>query len=427
MLVGLVVILIGLLFLGFPMMIPLIGAALFMIVTFLAGVDPSIITQQLIGGVSSFVLLAIPMFIFAADIMSTGQTANRLVDFVKSFIGHLPGGLGITTIGACTIFGAISGSTQATVAAIGRPMRQKMLESGYDDSLTMGMIINASDIAVLIPPSSVMIMYGVVTGTSVGQLFVAGIGPGLLIALLFSVYCYFSAKKNGVPVEPKATMKERLQATKNALLAFGFPIIVLGGIFTGVFSPTEAAAVSVLYAAIIELFVYKSITFKDLPRIALSTGVVTGVVFILVAAGSAFSWTISYARIPQLITATLLGDSPSPLLILIVINVVFFIACMFVDSLVAITVITPIFYPIAMSVGIDPVFLGTIITLQAAIGSATPPFGCDVFTAVAVFDRPYLQVIKKTPPFIIMLLAVAVLLVIFPDIALFLRNIAYGM
>ncbi len=420
------IILIGLLFLGFPMMIPLLGASIFMIVTFLEGVDSTIIIQQLIGGVSSFVLLAIPMFIFAADIMSTGQTANRLVDFVKSFIGHLHGGLAITTVGACTIFGAISGSTQATIAAIGRPMREKMLEAGYDDSETMGMIINASDIAVLIPPSSVMIMYGVVTGTSVGQLFASGIGPGILTAILFSVYCYFSAKRNRVPVEPKATMKDKLVATKNALLAFGFPVIVLGGIFTGIFSPTEAAATSVLYSAIIELFVYKSIKLKDLPRIALSTGIVTGVVFILVAAGSAFSWTISYARIPQLITSALLGDSPSPMRILIIINIVYFIACMFVDSLVAITVITPIFFPIAIAAGIDPVFLGTVITLQAAIGSATPPFGCDIFTAVAVFDRPYLQVIRRTPPYIVILLVVAMLLLIFPDIALFLRDIAFG-
>lgn len=181
-----------------------------------------------------------------------------------------------------------------------------------------------------------------------------------------------------------------------------------------------------LYSAIIELFVYKSIKLKDLPRIALSTGIVTGVVFILVAAGSAFSWTISYARIPQLITSALLGDSPSPMRILIIINIVYFIACMFVDSLVAITVITPIFFPNRYSSRHESVFLGTVITLQAAIGSATPPFGCDIFTAVAVFDRPYLQVIRRTPPYIVILLVVAMLLLIFPDIALFLRDIAFG-
>jgi len=354
-------------------------------------VDPIILIQQFVGGIRSFVLLAIPMFIFAADIMSKGETATRLVDFVRSLVGHARGGLAITTIGACGLFGAISGSTQATIAAIGKPMRSKLLDAGYQDSGIMALIVNAADLAILIPPSTVMIMYAVVTGTSVGELFIAGIGPGLLIFLIFSIYNYFAAKRDNIPVEPKATWRERGQVAKKAVFALGFPVIVLGGIYSGIFSPTEAAAVSVLYAAIIELFIYKSIKISDLPGIALSSGVVTAIVFVLVAAGLTFSWVISYARIPQLITETLLGVDPSALKILVVINVFFFVACMFVDSLVVITVVTPIFFPLAMAAGIDPVLLGVLVTMQAGIGAATPPFGCNVFTASAIFNKPYLR------------------------------------
>lgn len=409
------------------MIIPLLVASIYMIFIVFSNVNPIILIQQLAGGVQSFVLLSIPMFILAADIMSTGETANRLVDFVKSLIGHIKGGLAITTVGACTLFGSISGSTQATVAAIGRPMRSKLLKAGYDDSSIMALIINSSDIAVLIPPSTVMIMYAVVTGTSVGELFISGIIPGLIIFLFFCAYNYFSAVKNNVPTESKATAKERWEATKKASLAFGFPVIILGGIYSGIFSPTEAAAASVLYAAILEVFVYKSLKLKDFPKIALSTGVVTAVVFILVAAGVAFSWTISYARVPQLITKALLGTDPSQLRILITISIFYFIGCMFVDSLVVITVATPIFYPIAMAAGIDPVLLGVVVTLQAAIGSATPPFGCDIFTACAVFDKPYLEVIRRTPPYIIMLIIISVLIIAFPQLALILRDVAFSM
>ncbi|MDD2586914.1 MAG: TRAP transporter large permease [Syntrophomonadaceae bacterium] len=426
MLTIMLIIMFTLLFLGFPMMMTLLVPGLVAILFFLPGVDPILLVQQLVGGVKSYVLLAIPMFILAADIMATGETANRLVDFVKAFVGHIRGGLAITTIGACGLFGAISGSTQATIAAIGRPMRNKMLQAGYEDSKTMALIVNSSNLAILIPPSSVMIMYAVVTGTSVGELFIAGIGPGLIILGVFSIYNYFSAKCNNIPVESKLNWHDRFISGKKALLALGFPVIVLGGIYSGIFSPTEAAAASVLYALLIETLVYKSLKLRDISEIALSTGIVTAIVFILVAAGLAFSWVISYARIPQMITDSLLGTDPSALKILIVVNVFFFVACMFVDSLIAITVITPIFFPIAVAAGIDPVYLGVLVTMQAGIGGSTPPFGCNVFTASALFNRPYLEVIRSSPAYIGLLLAVTVVFIAFPNLTMFVRNIAFG-
>ncbi len=427
MIIIFVVILFVCLLLGFPIVFPLVASSLFLFFTEMSNVAPIMLVQQFSGGVSSFVLLAIPMFILAAEIMSKGQTADRLVNLVQSFVGHYRGGLAITTAGACTLFGSISGSTQATIAAIGRPMRKKMLQANYKDTDIMGLIINASDIAVLIPPSSILIMYAVVTGTSVGDLFMAGVVPGLVILLFFSIYSWYSAKKNDVPTEPKATWKERAEAFRKALLPLGFPVLILGGIYSGLFSPTEASAVAVLYALILELFIFKSMSIKDLPNIAKATAKVTAVVFVLVASGAVFSWVISFAQIPAMFTSALLGTDPSVFRIFLVINIIFFIGCMFVDSLVIITVVTPIFFPIAMQAGIDPVLLGVVITMQSAIGCATPPFGCNIFTACALFKADYLNVIKKTWPYIGILLVITLLIMLVPEIALGLGNVIDGL
>jgi tripartite ATP-independent transporter DctM subunit len=345
---------------------------------------------------------------------------------VSAFLRHIRGGLPIVTCAGCTIFGAVSGSTQATVCAIGGPLRPKLLAAGYNSSFSTALIVNASDIAFLIPPSIGMIVYGVVTGTSVGELFIAGIGPGIFILLLFSIYCYLYASVKKMSVLPKATWRERYLAVKGAILPFGFPIIIIGGIYSGTFSPTEAAAFSVLYAFILEVFVYKTVRVQQIPSIALSTGIITTVVFILVGVGTAFSWTISFARIPSLILPGIIGNAPDQTWILIIISIAFFLGCMFVDPVVVIIILAPVFRPVIQQLGIDPVLVGVIVTLQCAIGSATPPFGCDIFTAIAVFRRPYLEVVKGTPPFIIILLFANAMLILFPDIALLLRDIGFG-
>ena len=411
---------------GFPMMVPLfIGAAIGFFVMF-GGIDKlDFMVQQFMAGIRPASLIAVPMFILAADIMTRGQSAGRLIDMVMKFIGHVKGGLAVTTAAACTLFGAVSGSTQATVVAVGSPLRPRMLKAGYKDSFILALIVNSSDIAFLIPPSIGMIIYGVVSNTSIAELFIAGIGPGLLILLLFSIYSVIYAYVNDVPTEPKASWKERFAAVSKALWPLGFPVIIVGGIYGGVFSPTEAAAVCVFYAIILEMIVFRSLGFNDLYEIAKSTGLITAVVFILVAAGASFSWVISFAQIPQQILASIGISEMGPVGVLIVISISFFIGCMFVDPIVVILILVPIFAPVVKSVGLDPVLVGTIITLQVAIGSATPPFGCDIFTAMAIFRRPYFDVIKGTPPFIFMLLLVSALLIIFPQIALFLRDLAF--
>ncbi|KFB11240.1 TRAP transporter large permease [Nitratireductor basaltis] len=419
-------IMVVLLLLGFPMMIPLIIGSFVGFYTLFGGFGQlETMVQQMMAGIRPASLIAVPMFIFAADIMTRGQSAGRLIDMVMSFVGHIRGGLAVSTAAACTMFGAVSGSTQATVVAIGSPLRPRMLKAGYNDSFILALIVNSSDIAFLIPPSIGMIIYGVVSNTSISELFIAGVGPGLLILLLFSIYSYIYAVRHNVPTEEKATWGERLRTTQKALWPLGFPAIIIGGIYGGIFSPTEAAAVCVLYAIFLEMVVFRELDLHGLYKTAKSTGLITAVVFILVAAGAAFSWVISFAQIPQQILAGIGIDQMGQIGVLVVISIAFFIGCMFVDPIVVILVLVPIFAPVVDNVGLDPVLVGTIITLQVAIGSATPPFGCDIFTAIAVFKRPYMDVVRGTPPFILILLCVSAALIFFPQIALFLRDLAF--
>ncbi|WP_434360721.1 TRAP transporter large permease [Parasalinivibrio latis] len=420
----LIVTMIVLLAAGFPMLVPLLAAALIGFLFFF-GMSPDFIVQQMLAGIKPAALIAVPMFILAADIITRGVAAKRLLDVAMAFVGHIRGGLAITSSLSCAMFGAVSGSTQATVVSIGSIMRPKMLEYGYKDSFALALIINASDLALLIPPSIGMIVYGVVSGTSVAELFIAGIGPALLIMVLFSAYCYFYAGREKVRNAVQATWPERWAAFRHSLLPFGFPIITIGGIYAGIFSPTEAASVSVLYAIILEMVVFREVKWKELGDIALSTGLITAVVFILVAAGSAFSWVISFARIPQELLGAIGIAEAGQIELLVIISIAFFIGCMFVDPIVVMLILIPIFAPVIKATGVDPVLVGTIVTLQAAIGSATPPFGCDIFTAIAVFKRPYVEVVRGTPPFVIILLLVSVSLIFFPQIALFLRDLAF--
>lgn len=414
-----------LLLLGFPMMIPMLVATMVGFLVYFPMLKTDIIVQQMISGISPVALITVPMFILAADIVTRGHTANRLLDLAMTFFGHMRGGLAVTAAVSCTLFGAISGSTQATVVAIGGPIRPRMLKAGYDDSFTTALIINASDIAFLIPPSIGMIVFGIVGKVSIAELFLAGIGPGLLILVMFSAYSVWFAWRKKIPKLPRASWGDRFRAVRKAVLAAMFPVLIVGGLYGGYFSPTEVAAVAVLYAFILEVFIYRAVKLSDIPSIAYSTGLITGIVFVLVGTGAAFSWIISFAQVPQELIATLGLATAGPYTILLAISVAFFIGCMFVDPIVVTLILTPIFMPLVISAGIDPVLVGTLVTLQMAIGSCTPPFGCDIFTACAIFRKPYMEVIRGTPPFILMLLFVSLLLVLFPDIALLLPRLAY--
>jgi tripartite ATP-independent transporter DctM subunit len=423
-LIILAVIMLVLLMMGYPMMVPLAVGTLFMMFTGLTFFGPDQAITWMVNGVGSWVLAAVPMFIFAADILTKGHTANRLLDVVDAFTRHLRGGLPITTAMSCAVFGAVSGSTQATVVAMGGPMRPRLLGKGYSDSFALALIINASDIALLIPPSIGFIVYGVVMKTSIGDLFLAGIIPGLLVLLMFSVYCWIGARVKGIEPEERASWGVRFKAMRGAILPLGFPILVVGGIYGGLFSAVEASAIAVAYALLLEVVIFRKVSVKDLGGLALSSGMITAVVFILVAIGAAFSHTLGTAGIPEkLLGPAIESIGQNQVAALALIAVAFFIGCMFVDPIVVILILVPIFKPLIESANLDPIHVGVIVTLQAAIGSATPPFGCDIFTAIAVFRRPYLEVIRGTPPFIFMLLIATFVLILFPQLSLWLPGL----
>ncbi|PMO49733.1 C4-dicarboxylate ABC transporter permease [Vibrio sp. 10N.222.52.B12] len=423
----LVTVMVILLFLSFPMIVPLAVGALIGLIHF-SQVEPGVVIQQMVTGISPNALIAVPMFILAADIMTRGNTAYNLLGLIQAFVGHLRGGLPITTCISCTLFGSVSGSTQATVVSVGQIMRPKLLQAGYKDSFVMTLIINASDIAFLIPPSIGLILYGTLANASVGELFIAGIGPGLVLAGLFSLYSYaYSVKhSDSLTLVEKANRAEKLLAIKQAILPLGFPALIIGGIYSGIVTPTEAASFAVLYAIIVECLLYRKLGVKDICDAALNTGLITAVVFVLVGIGQAFSWYISFEQIPQELLAPLELDNASPEYILFIIAVTFFVGCMFVDSLVVLLILTPIFMPIVNAAGIDPILVGVMVTLQMAIGSATPPFGCDIFTAIAIFERPYMEVIRGTLPFFLILILMSALLIFFPEIALLPRDILFN-
>lgn len=421
------VIMIALLLLSFPMVVSLTITTIVGFVVF-SDLPLQNIIQQMITGISPNALIAIPMFVFAADIMTRGHTAKNLLDFVEVFIGHYKSGLPITACISCTLFGSVSGSTQATVVSVGTIMRPKLLKAGYKDSFIMALIINASDIAWLIPPSIGLILFGVLANANIAELFVAGILPGLLLTFLFSAYCYAYSvyHKDSLVTVAKSNFKEKLQATKKALLPLGFPVLIVGGIYSGIFTPTEAASFSVLYAFILEVIIYRELNLKDIIDSALNTGLITGVVFILVGAGQAFSWYISFEAIPQELLSSLDVENSSQEYILFIIALSFLIGCMFVDSIVVLLILIPIFAPIIETAELDVVLVGVLVTLQMAMGSATPPFGCDIFTAVAIFKKKYMDVIRGIFPFIAILMLTTAVLIYFPQTVLFLRDIAFN-
>ncbi len=408
------------LLMGFPLFVGLIMAPLTVANVYFPNLSLDLITQQLVAGISSSGLLAIPMFVLSAEIMCSGQTAKRLLDFIDSFMGHIHGGLAITAEATCTMFGAISGSAMATMVAIGKTMRPGLLNSGYKDSHIIAMLMTASNVALLIPPSVVMIMYCVVTGTSVSDMFLAGLVPGVLLFILFAVYDYFYARFNHIKTRERKSWGERLISLKRALLTLGLPVIILGGIYSGFASPTEAAAISVLYALLLEVVVYRSITLREIPKIAYSTSIVTAAVFVLIAAGQVFSWVITYVNIPNMLANAVLSLNPSANLILLITSFIFFIACMFVDCMPVILILIPIIFPIAVGAGIDPIHLGVLVVAQSAIGSITPPFGANIFTACVIFEKKFVEVMSGVYPYLIIFILYSIVLIFVPQISLLL-------
>ncbi len=387
--------------------------------------DPAIV-QKILGGIDHTTLLAIPFFIFAANLMGSGQIARQLVNVVRSLIGHTVGGMGHTVVGGSMAFGSVSGSAPATVAAMGRMVYPEMRAGGFSEKFTLGLIVASAETAILIPPSITFIIYGWMTGTSIARLFAGGLCVGIFLGLVFALYVALEARRSGVAVAPKSSWSARLTAIREAKWALGMPVIILGGIYSGVVTPTEAAAASVVYAILIEMLVYRGLGLNDLFTITERSAISTSIIFVLLAMGGMLSFFITIAQVPTHITGFLSAIDAGPVTFLIIVNVVFFIAGMFIDPNSALLILVPPLYPVSLAMGIDPVHFGMIVTLNIGLGMITPPFGLDIFVAASTLNKPVMAIIMGVWPFVLVNIAALLVVTYVPAISLFVPNLIFN-
>lgn len=343
------------------------------------------VAQNAIAGCDSFPLMAIPFFILAGNLMSTGGVAKRLLEFASLLFGAVTGGLAMVTTVACMFFAAISGSAMATTSAIGSFMIPAMKEKGYDKGFSAALAAAAGTIGVIIPPSIPLVIYGVVTGTSISDLFIAGLIPGLLMGFVLIVTCYFLSKRNGYKGTGEwPTFRQVWIAFRSAIWALLAPVVVLGGIYSGMFTPTEAAVIAVVYSLIIGVFVYKELDWKGVYKALYDTVIINGVTTFMVGFSMAFASYLSLQQLPAAIASTLLGITDNPILLLLIINLFLLVLGCLIDNIPATIILSPILLPVVTALGMSPITFGIMLTMNLAIGFITPPYGINLFVAMAV-------------------------------------------
>ena len=366
----------------------------------------------------SYTFLAIPFFLLSGAFMTTGGVAQRLIDFANACVGHIRGGLAIAAVLACMLFAALSGSSPATVAAVGSIAVAGMVRSGYPKEFGAGIICNAGTLGILIPPSIVMVVYSAATETSVGKLFMAGVIPGLLLGVILMVVIYIVARVKNLPAQPRATFREWLHTAQRAFWGLLLLVIILGGIYSGLFTPTEAAAVAAVYSAFIALFVYKDMSLKECPKVLLESGRLTIMLLFIIANAMLFAHVLTTEQIPQQITNWVLSEGLTPLGFLIMVNIVLLIAGSFMEPSAIILILAPNFFPIAMKLGIDPIHLGIVMVVNMEIGLVHPPVGLNLFVTSAVTGLTLGQTIRAALPWLSILLLFLLLVTYVPFISL---------
>ncbi len=397
-----------------------IGLASAIAIWFTSDLPMLVIVQRIFTSLDSFPLMAIPFFILAGALMETGGISKRLVHFANTLAGSMTGGLAGVTVITSMFFAAISGSSPATVAAIGSIMIPAMVARHYDVNFAAAVQSVSGALGVIIPPSIPMILYGVVVGVSIGDLFIAGIIPGLLIGFSLILTAFIISKRRGYKGTEHFTWQERMDAFKNAIFALLMPTIILGGIYGGIFTPTEAAVVAVAYALIIGVFVYKEIKIKDLIPVFVKSGLTTSIIMLIIGTAGLLGWLLTKERIPQTVAQSFMSFSDNPLVFLLIVNVFLLIVGMFFETSASVIILAPILAPIAIQFGVDPVHFGIIMVVNLAIGMVTPPLGVNLFVAMQISKIRLETLSKAVLPFLFVLIADVLLISYIPEISLFL-------
>lgn len=382
----------------------------------------TIVVQRMLSSNDSFPLMAIPFFIMAGSCMSQGGVSKRLVIFADSLFGWLTGGLGIVAQITGIFFSAISGSSAATTAAVGGVLFPEMEKRGYDRSFSAAIIAAAGETGIIIPPSVPMVVYGVIAGVSIGDMFLAGVVPGLLMGIALCFLIYFKSKKMGYGGEKFKGGANVLRSFREAIWGLLMPVIILGGIYGGIFTATEAAVVAVVYGLVVGFLIYKDLKISDLPKIFESTVIGTAVVMFIMNAAGLFSWVITREQFPAQLAAYFISLSSDPIVYLMLINVLLFIVGCLLNASAAITILTPILAPIAIKLGIDPVFFGVIMTTNLAIGCITPPVGVDLFVASSISKVSMTRLSSAIVSFVLVLVVVQLVITYIPGLVMWLPN-----
>jgi C4-dicarboxylate transporter, DctM subunit len=410
---------------GIPVAISL-GLASLLTIAFFSQDSIASMSIKLFETSEHYTLMAIPFFVLAGNLMSTGGVAKRMVRFAIAAVGHLRGGLAIASILACMLFAAVSGSSPATVVAIGSIVIAGMVKNGYTKEFAAGVICNAGTLGILIPPSIVMVVYAAVTEVSVGRMFMAGVVPGIMLGLMLMVAVWWRAGTLQITPPAKASGKEVFQAFRDSMWGLALLVIIMGGIYGGVFTPTEAAAVSAVYALVVAVWVYRDLRIRDLPEVFLESAKTTVMIMFIVANALLFAHVLTTERIPQAIAEQILAVGMSPWMFLLVVNIILLIAGNFMEPTGIILILAPILFPIAIKLGIDPIHLGVIMVVNMEIGMVTPPVGLNLFVTSGVTGMNLVQVTRAALPWLMVLLVFLVLVTYIPAISLALPNAMFG-